>query len=123
MIGNNQRIPRKNRCSVDLDSFNQLNMLKAYYNAFMFSKHVILFTTKHGYHIHMGGTFEPKEKVEIRRMLGGDWARLWVDDDRIRFNDSDSVDTLFGKKRRWGKWSGEELAVPLSEAFYKVRNQ
>lgn len=106
-----------------MDNFNQLKMLKAYYNAFRFSRHVILFSTKHGYHIQIGGTFTTKEKLTIRRILGDDIERIFLDEGRLNAGLEDCVDTLFRRKRRWGKWSGEELAVPLSEAFYKVRNQ
>lgn len=114
------RIPRVHRVGIDLDTKNRLKLLKTYFNAKRFSKAVICYTTRNGYHVHIGiKNRSSQDNMHIRRILGDCLMRLEIDEARLRIGCDDNIETLFHWKRTPdGEVSREELMNPLSEPFW-----
>ena len=112
------RFLRKNRISIDLDSFNQFNLLKSYYNLKHCFDNVLVKETMHGYHImayKKDRTLE--ENMHFRLMHNDCIGRLGLDTNKMIY-DRDSVETLFMFKNQEGKKGGEVDIDILSKPFW-----
>ena len=90
------KIKRQDRISIDIDSNNQLHLLKAYFNMKRLTDMVFVWKTNKGYHVQ--GYFPdrtPQENMMVRHMLSDDIARLALDDKRLYAGLDDCIETLF----------------------------
>jgi len=117
------RYVRKNRISIDLDSFNQLQMLKTYYNLKYCFENVLIKKTLHGYHIMAYKKDRtPEENLHYRLMFGDCKNRSELDHFRLMENEPELIETLF-KHKVIDKEYGEESEFRiLSEPFWSVKN-
>lgn len=93
-------IPRCDRVSIDLDSKNQLNLLRAYFNLNRFSDNVIVKETRNGFHVVgevKGRT--PEQNLHIRAMLNDCEGRLELDELRLRAGLEGCIETKFFYKK------------------------
>lgn len=90
------------RLGVDLDSENQLELLKTVFNSFQFG-YPRVFKTRHGYHVEVsrfdGEPWTLQQSLEVRRSLGDDPLRLAYDEMKVYAGLQELVDTLFHGKR------------------------
>jgi hypothetical protein len=120
-------ILRHNRVSIDLDTKNQFQLLKAFFNLKRISTQIEVRETAHGFHVI--GRVQNRtgeENLHIRRMLNDCEGRLELDEKRLKAGLDDCVDTLFRYKRivdRFGKdiISREEPYNIMSEQFWGVK--
>jgi hypothetical protein len=111
---------------IDVDSKNQLGMLKRYFNAQKIGR-VEIKETQHGYHIRIFRRASIRQNIQTRLRLGDCIGRLQFDDIKIYFLKlPEWFDTLFQAKctrddkawNRQGKWHFEEDFNPLSPPFF-----
>ena len=117
------RYLRKNRISIDLDTFNQLDMLKAYFNLRHGFKNVLVKKTLHGYHVMAyKKNITQEDNLHYRLMFGDCINRGELDHFRLIENEPDLIETLF-KRKKVGKEKGEEMDFNvLAEPFWSVKD-
>lgn len=109
---------------VDIDSKNQMRLLKAYYNAGMIAKPLDVKETKHGFHLRIPKRTSLWRAIETRLTLGDCRGRLSFDELKLRMGLAELCDTLFEfKKGKDGKWHSEEPFNALAEPFWYVRGK
>jgi hypothetical protein len=114
--------PRIHRVSIDLDSKNQFNLLKVYFNMKRISEHVEVKETGKGFHVK--GYFEnrtPEQNIHLRRILGDCAGRLELDERRLAVGLGEFIETLFTWKKIKGKVTMEEDYNIMSEQFWGFR--
>ena len=91
------RVRGVNHIGIDLDSKDQFNLLKTFFNArYMFpDKEIRVYETRSGYHIEILGV---KSNLTARRTLGDDPYRLWFSEERMRIFGKEFDDVLFNVK-------------------------
>lgn len=111
---------RRRRIGLDLDGKNQLRLLKAYFTArHMFPNiRVDVLETGKGFHLKIWTVNDVDENIEVRRCLGDDADRLFVDELRRKMGLEGWIDTLFSFKRERGKVTREEPYNILSLPFW-----
>ena len=93
------RYSRSDRISIDLDSFNQFELLKTYYNMKNMFENVLVKKTLHGYHVMAYCEKRtPELNLHVRTMLNDCRNRLELDYWRLVHDESDLIETLFSKK-------------------------
>lgn len=80
--------------------------------------HVEVLETGHGFHLKIWKSHSVDENIEVRRMLGDDPDRLFIDELRRRIGLEHWIDTLFSFKREKGKVTREEPYNILSLPFW-----
>jgi len=117
------RIPRKHRIGIDIDSKNQFEMLKRYFNSKRFGESLV-YETKHGYHIQIyKKNRTSKENMLIRHILNDCNNRLDLDVGRLNENLDDIIETLFEYKKIDDDEGVETLINPLSLPFWGLSEQ
>lgn len=117
-----KRFPRSHRISIDIDSFNQFNFLRKYFNAKNTGLPMLVYRTGHGYHIQLfKANRTTEENIHIRRMLGDCPNRLDLDIGRIAEGLDDIIETLFERKEVDGIKTGEQPFSPLSQPWFMVK--
>lgn len=107
---------------VDIDSHNQFNLLKTYFNASNFGIVTVEQTPSKGYHLKIYGNFTVEEGLQIRRLLGDDSNRIKMDEDKLRNPLLNKIfDTLFDGKYINGKLVKTIKINPLSEPFNNLK--
>ena len=102
------RLKRHERVSIDLDSNNQFQMLKKYYNLKELGD-VHIYKSRAGYHLLLDLPHRTsKENIYIRHLIGDCPMRLELDEQRLRYGFDDFIDTLFRWKRNKGITGIEE---------------
>jgi len=74
--------------------------------------------TGHGFHLKIWKPHSVDENIEVRRCLGDDPDRLFIDELRRRIGLEHWIDTLFSFKREKGKVTREEPYNILSLPFW-----
>ena len=118
------KIPRCDRISIDIDSNNQLHLLKAYFNMKRLTDKVFVWKTNKGYHIH--GLFPNRtaqENMNVRYLLQDDKARLKLDEKRLEAGLDYLIETLFvfGKINEGVESKEEPYEVIRTEQFWGFR--
>lgn len=109
---------RSKRIGLDIDGENQLQLLKSWFNAHAFfpKAKIEIKRTGHGYHIRIFQEHSIEQNFHVRRNLGDDPTRIFLDEFRVRVV-PEWIDTLFNSKRQKGKITKEEdcniLAMPF----------
>ena len=117
----NNGYPRIHRISIDIDSENQFEFLKKYYNLSRFGK-VKAFKTNKGYHLQLFKPFRTlREDMIIRQIVGDCSGRLEYDEYRISIECPDVVETLFYHKNYYGDIGGEDLIDPLHKECWMLK--
>jgi hypothetical protein len=120
-------ILRHNRISIDLDTKNQFQLLKAYFNLKRLTTQTEVRETVHGFHVI--GRMDNRtgeQNIHVRMMLNDCEGRLELDEKRLDAGLDDCIDTLFRYKRivdRFGKdiIGREEPYDIMSEQFWGFR--
>lgn len=109
---------------VDIDSKNQMRLLKVFFNAKMFAEPVDVKETTHGFHLRIPKRTSLWRHHEARLMLSDCKGRLAFDELKLDMGLTELYDTLFeSKKGEDGKWHSEEPYNILSEPFWYVRGK
>jgi len=118
------RYVREDRISIDIDNFNQFNMLKTYYNMkHCFGENVIIKETRHGYHImahKKDRTVE--ENLHYRLMFCDCTNRSELDHFRYIYDEPELTETLFLVKQVIKEKGEEKEFNHLAEPFWSVKN-
>jgi len=116
-----ERFSRKHRISIDIDSFNQFELLRKYFNAKNTGLPIKIFQTGHGYHIQLFKRNRTSvENMHLRHMIGDCPNRLDLDTGRLAEGLDDIIETLFYKKTVDSITTFEEDFNPLSQQFWMV---
>lgn len=117
------RISRKHRVGIDIDTKNQFELLRRYFNSKRFGD-VLVYETLHGYHLHIYRENRSiEDNMQIRMILGDCQNRLDLDEARIRFGLGCITETLFEYKRMDNEISIEEKIDILNLPFWGLSNQ
>ena len=99
------------RVTVDLDTDNALDMLKAYYNLRCGTDDVEVYRTRRGYHvIGYGFDLTPEEAVTVRTVLGDDENRIRLDEIAASGGNAKPQQILWTHK--YGRASRQKIQVP-----------
>ncbi|MEM0121275.1 MAG: hypothetical protein QXZ22_08620 [Sulfolobales archaeon] len=99
--------------AIDLDSKNQLQLLKVYFNARHISDKVEVFETQRGYHILVWGI---KHNIDLRRYLCDDTDR--IENDLLR--DKYTQNVLFNiKDNKENEFITNILSLPFNSKITK----
>lgn len=114
-------IPRIHRISIDIDTFNQFEFLRKYFNAKNTGLPIRVFITGHGYHIQLfKQNRTSSENMHLRHMIGDCSNRLDLDTERLAEGLDDIIETLFCEKTVDSITTFEEIFNPLSQSFWMV---
>ena len=112
---------RQHRIGIDIDTKNQSELLRKYFNSRLISEDIETYETRGGYHFHIRMDSRTKEEnLHIRRMIGDCKNRIELDEYRtIKY-----IDVMFFYKetKNRGKKiiSREEPFNILSEPWFKI---
>lgn len=101
-----------NRIGVDLDTHNELKLLKTYFNAKFIGKDVKVYETLHGFHVHIFVKNNLETNLKVRECLGDDKNRLNFDWFKYRVGMPIKLDVLFSFKVSFKEgYSSHEVEV------------
>lgn len=114
---------RQHRIGIDIDTKNQFELLKKYFNSRRFGE-CETYETLHGFHIHIFVPYRDSEhNMLVRYIIGDCQNRMELDEARLRFGFDGLIDTLFEYKKVHGVVSREEPFNILSLPFWGMGKQ